>query len=83
MVTFKYPNGWPVSPFLVDPCNIKMSSNSHFAHRFTQYLDENLPAIIGLLPPQDEKGKWGRLQLILVKGKVVNDHRLLICAGEL
>ena len=48
-----------------------------------QYLDENLPAIIGLLPPQDEQGEWGRLQLILVKGEVVNDHRLLVGAGEL
>ena len=48
-----------------------------------QYLDENLPAIIGLLSPQDEKGKWGGLQLVLVKGKVVNDHWLLVHAGEL
>ena len=60
-----------------------MSAGFHFALLSTLYLDEDLPAIIGLLPPQDEEGEGGGLQLVLVKGEVVNDHRLLVGAGEL
>ena len=60
-----------------------MSAGFQFALSSKLYLDEDLPAIIGLLPPQDEEGEGGGLQLVLVKGEVVNDHRLLVGAGEL
>jgi len=46
-------------------------------------LNEDLPAVVGLLPTQDKKGERTGLQLVLVKRQVVNDHRLLIGAGEL
>ena len=60
-----------------------MSAAFHFPLISKLYLDEDLPAIIGLLPPQDEEGEGGGLQLVLVKGEVVNDHRLLVGACEL
>ena len=46
-------------------------------------LYEDLPAVVRLLPPEDEEGEGARLQLVLVEGQVVNDHGLLVGAGEL
>ena len=46
-------------------------------------LYEDLPAVVRLLPPQDEEREGARLQLVLVEGQVVDDHGLLVGAGEL
>ena len=46
-------------------------------------LYEDLPAVVRLLPPEDEEGEGARLQLVLVEGQIVDDHGLLVGAGEL
>ena len=46
-------------------------------------LYEDLPTVVGLFPPQNEQRQRTGLQFILVKRQVVNDHRLLVRAGEL
>ena len=46
-------------------------------------LYEDLPAVVRLLPPEDEECEGARLQLVLVEGQVVDDHGLLVGAGEL
>ena len=50
---------------------------------FSGALYEDLPAEVGLLPPKDKKGEGAGLQLVLVKGEVLDDHGLLVGAGEL
>ena len=46
-------------------------------------LDEDLPAVVWLFPPEDEEGQRTWLQLVLVERKIFYDHRLLVGAGEL
>ena len=46
-------------------------------------LNEDLPAVVWLFPPEDEEREGTGLQLVLVEGKIFNDHRLLVGAGEL
>ena len=46
-------------------------------------LDEDLPAVVGLLAAEDEEGEGRGLQLVLVEGEVLDHHRLLVGAGEL
>ena len=46
-------------------------------------LYENLPTEVRLLPPENEECEGAGLQLVLVKGQVLDDHGLLVGAGEL
>ena len=46
-------------------------------------LDEDLPAEVRLLPAQYEESEGAGLQLVLVKGKIFNDHGLLVGTCEL
>ena len=41
-----------------------------------------LPAHVRRLPLQDELGEGGGLQLVLVKGKLVDHHGLAVHTGE-
>ena len=50
---------------------------------FSGPLNEHLPAEVRLLPPKDEEGERTRLQFVFIKRKIINNHGLLVAAGEL
>lgn len=58
------------------------STSDYPLHFQTQIKGKYLPAGMGRLSLQDVLGEGWRLQLILVKGKLVYDHGLTIHTGE-
>ena len=50
---------------------------------FSRTLYKDLPTEVGLFPTQYEEGEGAWLQLVFIKWEVLDDHGLLISAGEL